>query len=166
MGISFNEEGIKKYVKPEITNGLKKLKKVTGEEFDAVLILDTSKGMNPNIIAEVFDADPFKQTLLINKDNHYWTDEEEMEDIISITSTKTREHLFFHEYAHKKFATLPNKWNNRKEEEAIASNLSTVAARNPDEFQSELYARKHLGFKVDPEHIELYEKYGGNYENL
>ena len=153
-------------IEPEITNGLTKLKEVTGEQFDNVIILDTTKGMDGGIIGEVFDANPFRRTLLINKDSPYWTDEEFLKDFLEKTSTKIKEHVFFHEMGHKKFASLPHKWNNRIEEEAIASQLSSIATRSPDELQSELYAGKHLGIKVDPEVIELYERYGGNYESL
>ena len=152
-------------IEPRITEGLQKLKELTGGEFDNVVILDSSKGMWEKTIAEVYPARPFNKSLLINKEHPYWIDERERAKLISNASTDLEEHLFLHEYAHRKLAPLPKKWDN-DEDDIIASRLGNIATRSPDEFQSELYAAKHAGINIDKELIDLYERYGGDYASI
>ncbi len=152
-------------IAPLITEGLSKLKEITGEEFKKVLVLDDPTALGTNTIAAVFSHEPFNNVLLINKESDYWTNEQTRNNTIAISSTKLPEHVFIHEMGHNKVAELSNEWDN-EDDKTIASHLSNIAARTPDEFQSELYARKHAGMEIDEELIELYERYGGSYENI
>ena len=154
-----------KDIAPDITEGLNKLKELTGVTFDHVLFLDGSKGINPNTIAEVFPVDPFKNTLLVNKEHPFWSSDVSQKSVLMHSSTGLKEHVFLHEAGHKELARLPDTWDN-EDDEVIASQLSMYAVRSPDEFQSELYTRKHAGLEVEEEIIELYERYGGDYASI
>ena len=152
-------------IEPEITEGLETLKKLTGVKFKHVIFLDSSKGLPGDTIATTWPADPFRETLIINKENPYWFNKRAQTKLLKDSSTKMKAHLFLHEAGHKKLAMLRESWDNT-DDENLARQMSEIAARKPDEFQSELYAMKHAGLEVKQEFIELYEKYGGNYADV
>ncbi len=152
-------------IEPEITDGLEALKKLTGVKFKHVIFLDSSRGVPGDTIATTWPAEPFNDTLIINKDNPYWYNKRAQTKLLKDSSTKLKVHIFLHEAGHKKLAMLGDSWDNT-DDENLARQMSEIAARTPDEFQSELYAMKHAGFEVRKEFIKLYKKYGGNYADV
>lgn len=145
-------------------NGIKVVKDICGETFKDIILVDDSRVIDEETVAQVFKAPPFENAIMINRKHEFWSNQKKKDRILSNCSTQNENHLFFHEYGHKKLPSLPYKWYNDKDKE-LAKKISFNSSFSPDEFQAELFAAKALGKKIPKEIIDLYEKYGGNYDN-
>lgn len=151
---------------PQIKNGIEELKTRCKGKFKSILVVNNKKALQKDVICEIFKVPPFENVLLINGNSNFWNDEQlRMEFIKNNCSTTNPNHFFIHEYGHNKLESLPDKWDNKVDEE-IAYSLSHNASFSPDEFQAELYAAKRSGKKIPVEIKKLYKKYGGSYESL
>ncbi len=150
----------------QVKHGLSMLKNYTGGSFKAVIFMKNKAILNDNSIAFIMNNQQnMKGVLFINENAPFWKYEKLQKEVLKNTSTRIPSHVFLHEYGHCLHPALIKEWQNDEDIET-AETLSISQINEPAEFIAELYAAKYAGLEIKPEWIHLYNRYGGNYEDL